>query len=308
MKSSICNVPGIKVGHFHLQEARTGCTVILPDKAVVAGVDVRGSAPGTREIELLKPVRLVDKVHAILLSGGSAFGLDAAGGVQNYLLERGVGFDVGVAKVPIVPTAVIFDLAVGDASMRPDREMGYKACLNASATCVEEGLIGVGCGATVGKAAGMESCSTGGVGMASVVLADRVTLGVLTVVNSLGEIIDESGAILAGVKSGAGDHFIPSLELLKKKGGGLGFDSSNTTLSVVATNAKLTRETATKLAQMAQDGLAKSIRPAHTMHDGDIVFALSTGEFEIDINIVGAFAAELVAESIRRAVTRRDVG
>ena len=308
MNSSICNVPGIKVGHFHFQEARTGCTVILPDHAAVAGVDVRGSAPGTREIELLKPVRLVERVHAILLAGGSAFGLDAASGVQDYLQERSIGFDTGVANVPIVPSAVIFDLAVGDASVRPDREMGYKACLNASGECFDEGPVGVGCGATVGKAAGMEFCSPGGIGMAGIALSDQVSVGVLTVVNSLGEIIDESGAILAGVKSRSGDHFIPSLELLKKNAGGLGFDSSNTTLSVVATNAQLTRESATKLAQMAQDGLAKSIRPAHTMHDGDIVFALSTGDFVMDINIIGAFAAELVAESIRRAVTRRDTG
>jgi len=304
LNSSICNVPGIKVGHFHLQQARTGCTVILPDKPVVAGVDVRGSAPGTREIELLKPVRLVKKIHAILLSGGSAFGLDAAGGVQDYLQERGVGFDVGVAKIPIVPTAVIFDLAVGDASVRPDRKMGYQACLNASGDCVDEGPIGAGCGATVGKSAGIEFCSPGGVGMAAARLSEQVHIGVLTVVNSLGEVVDESGAILAGVKSRTGAHYVPSLELMKKNTGGIGFDSGNTTLSVVATNARLTRETATKLAQMAQDGLAKSIRPAHTMHDGDIVFALSTGDYETDINIVGAFAAELVAESIRRAVKR----
>jgi len=304
--SSICNVPGIKVGHFHLHQAKTGCTVILPDEAAVAGVDVRGSAPGTREIELLKPVRLVEKVHAILLAGGSAFGLDAAGGVQDYLQERGVGFDVGVAKVPIVPTAVIFDLAVGDASVRPDREMGYKACLNASGQCFEEGPVGAGCGATVGKAAGMEFCSPGGIGMASIALSDQVTVGVLTVVNALGEIVDESGGILAGVQGPNREGFIPSLDLLKNSAGGIGFDSGNTTLSVVATNAKLTRETAIKVAQMAQDGLAKSIRPAHTMHDGDIVFALSTGDYEMDINIVGAFAAELVAASIRRAINRPD--
>ncbi len=304
LTSSICNVPGINVGHFHLQEAKTGCTVILPDAPVVAGVDVRGSAPGAREVELLKPVRLVNKIHAILLAGGSAFGLNAAGGVQRYLEERGVGFDVGVARVPIVPAAVIFDLAIGDASVRPDEEMGYQACVKASPECVAEGAVGVGYGATVGKMLGMDQCSPGGVGMASAILSGGAVVGVLTVVNALGEIIDDSGEIIAGVKTKNGKGFIPSLELLKQQPDGVGFDSSNTTLSVVATNVHLTRETATKVAQMAQDGLAKSIRPAHTMHDGDIVFALSAGGIDMDVNIVGAFAAELVAESIRRAVKR----
>lgn len=303
MRSSICDVPGIKVGHFHLREARTGCSVVLPDDAAVAGVDVRGSAPGTREIELLRPVRLVEKIHAILLAGGSAFGLDAAGGVQQYLEEQGVGFDVGVAKVPIVPTAVIFDLAVGDAAVRPDKAMGYNACLSATNNFRADGPIGAGCGATVGKLLGMDFCSPGGVGSAAEEILNGVFVGALTVVNSLGEVVDESGAILAGVQNTDRDGFIPSMELLRNSGGKIGFDTSNTTLSVVATNAKLTRESATKVAQMAQDGLARAIRPAHTMHDGDIVFALSTGEIEIDVNIIGAFAAKVVARSIRRAVT-----
>ena len=305
MKSSICDVPGIRVGHFHLKEARTGCSVILPDEAAVAGVDVRGSAPGTREIELLHPVRLVDKVHAILLSGGSAFGLDAAGGVQQYLEENGIGFDVGVAKVPIVPAAVIFDLAVGDASVRPDKVMGYNACLSATHTFSSEGPIGAGCGATVGKLSGMDFCSPGGIGTASRNIGGDVIVGALTVVNALGEVVDEAGNILAGVENSDRNGFIPSLELLKMSAAGIGFDTSNTTLSVVATNAKLTRESATKVAQMAQDGFAKAIRPAHTMHDGDIVFVLSNGDIESDVNIIGAFAAEIVAESIRRAVTHK---
>ncbi len=300
MKSSICDVPGIRVGHFHLEEARTGCTVVQPDKEVIAGVDVRGSAPGTREIELLQPVRLVEKVHAILLTGGSAFGLDAAGGVQQYLEENNIGFDVGVARVPIVPSAVIFDLAVGDATIRPTKEMGYKACLNATTTC-QEGQVGVGCGATVGKLEGMAHCSAGGIGTASITLANGVVVGALTVVNALGEIIDENGHIIAGIKKKDKTGFMPSLEVLKQMAA-VDFHSSNTTLSVVATNAKLTRETATKVAQMAQDGLAKSIRPAHTMLDGDIVFVISTGEIEMDISGVGAFACEVVAESIRRSV------
>lgn len=301
MKSSICDVPGIRVGHFHLKEARTGCTVILPQAEVIAGVDVRGSAPGTREIELLRPVRLVEKIHALLLTGGSAFGLDAAGGVQQYLEEQGVGFDVGVARVPIVPSAVIFDLAVGNPAVRPTKEMGYKACQHASTEC-QEGRVGAGCGATVGKLLGMQHCSPGGIGTASITLDNGVIIGTITVVNALGEIIDEQGKILAGIQNENNTGFIPSLDVLKKMAR-VNFDSSNTTLSVVATNARLTRESATKVAQMAQDGLAKSIRPAHTMLDGDIVFAISTGDIETDINVIGACACEVVAQSVRRAVT-----
>jgi len=301
-KSSICDVPGIRVGHFHVQAAKTGCSVVLPDQPAVAGVDVRGSAPGTRELELLHPVRLVKKVHAILLSGGSAFGLDAAGGVQHYLEERGIGFDAGVAKVPIVPAAVIFDLAVGDASVRPDKSMGYNACQGASKNFRAEGLIGAGCGATVGKLLGMEFCSPGGVGTASLKLAENVWVGALSVVNALGEVVDENGNTIAGIRNPDGDGFLSSLDVLQKNSGDFGFHSTNTTLCVVATSAKLTKESATKVAQMAQDGLGRAIRPAHTMHDGDIVFALSTGDIEIDITIIGALAAEVVAESIRRAV------
>ena len=299
--SSICDVPGIKVGHFFLTEARTGCTVIIPEQAAVAAVDVRGSAPGTRELELLKPIRLVEKVHAILLTGGSAFGLDAAGGVQQFLEERGIGFDVGVARVPIVPGAVIFDLAIGDPKVRPTKEMGYKACENAREHNDEAGSIGAGCGATVGKLLGMEHCSRGGVGTSSILLPNGVVIGALAVVNAFGEVIDAQGNIIAGVKKKSGDGFLSALQLLRQSSEPITF-SSNTTLAVVATNARLDRQSATKVAQMAQDGLAKAIRPAHTMLDGDIVFVLSTGEIEGDVSTIGAFACEVVAESIRRAV------
>ena len=302
MKTSICDVPGIKVGHFCFQAAQTGCTVILPDKEVIAGVDVRGSAPGTREIELLKPVRLVEKIHAILLTGGSAFGLDAAGGVQQYLEEENIGFDVGVAYIPIVPAAVIFDLAVGDPNIRPDKNAGYRACQNATNRTVEEGRVGAGCGATVGKLLGMERCSPGGLGTASVTFDNNVVIGAITVVNALGEVVDETGTILAGVQNEKQNGYIPSLDILKNTAGGFAFSSSNTTLSVVATNAALNRESATKVAQMAQDGFAASIRPAHTMHDGDIIFAVSTGEIVVDVNVIGSFATQVVAESVRRAV------
>ena len=290
----------MRVGHFHDCVARTGCTVILPDQAAVCGVDVRGSAPGTRELELLRPVRLVQKVHAVLLTGGSAFGLDAAGGVQQFLEERGIGYDVGAARVPIVPTAVIFDLAVGSADVRPDKNFGYSACLNAE-TLVTEGRVGAGCGATVGKLLGIEHCSPGGVGTTSIVLPDDIVIGALAVVNALGEIIDDQGRIIAGIRNDADNGFIPSLDVLKNAQSDLTFRPTNTTLVVVATNAGLSREGATKVAQMAQDGLALAVRPAHTMLDGDVVFVLSTGDLEADVSRVGAFACQTVAESIRRA-------
>ncbi len=301
MSGTICDVPGLRIGHFHDLRARTGCTVILPEKEAVCGVDVRGSAPGTREVELLYPVRLVEKIHALLLTGGSAFGLDAAGGVQRFLEERGIGFDVGVARVPIVPAAVIFDLVVGDASVRPDPSFGYQACLLAD-NRPAEGAVGAGCGATVGKLLGVEHASRGGVGTASIRLPDGLIVGALAVVNALGEVVDEEGRIIAGIRNPKGTGFIPSLEILAATAEPLSFQPANTTLAVTATNARLTREQAVKVAQMAQDGLALAIRPAHTMLDGDIVFALATGELDADVNRIGAFACLAVAESIRRAV------
>ena len=301
-KNTICDVPGLKVGHFCDSTAQTGCTVILPDAGATAGVDVRGSAPGTREIELLKPVRLVQQVHAILLTGGSAFGLDAAGGVQKYLEERGIGFQTNEAIIPIVPTAVIYDLGVGDATVRPDAEMGYKACQAANVTC-EEGAVGAGCGATVGKILGMRKASKGGIGTCSKKIGDDIWIGVLTVVNCFGEVIDpDDGNIVAGVLNETGDGFVSTQEILAQMNDNSPFSATNTTLSIVATNVFLNREQATKLAQMAQDGLARSIRPAHTMYDGDIIFALSAGNKKADINLLGSFACELVAESIVRAV------
>ncbi|RPI00559.1 MAG: peptidase S58 family protein [Calditrichaeota bacterium] len=300
-KTTICDVPGIRIGHFHQLQAKTGCTVIIPDQEAICGVDVRGSAPGTREIELLKPVRLVQKINAILLTGGSAFGLDAAGGVQQYLEERNLGFDTGVARVPIVPTAVIFDLAVGDPYTRPDKSFGYQACQNASYS-TNEGQIGAACGATVGKLLGIANASPGGLGTASIILPDGLVVGALSVVNALGEIIDDQGRILAGIRRQGSHSFIPSLDILSSYSKPAQFTDSNTTLTVVATNASLTRESATKIAEMAQDGLALAIRPSHTLFDGDIVFTLSTGEFQTDISRVGALACRVVAESIRRSV------
>jgi L-aminopeptidase/D-esterase-like protein len=300
--NSICDVPGFKVGHFCKESAKTGCTVILPDVEATAGVDIRGSAPGTREIELLKPVRLVQKIHAVLLTGGSAFGLNAAGGVQNFLEDRGIGFKTDDAVIPIVPAAVIYDLGVGDSKVRPDAVMGYKACQAANSNC-ERGNVGVGCGATVGKVLGMERASKGGVGTCSQKVGDDIWIGVLTVVNCFGEVINpDDNEIAAGVLNKAGNGFVPTLEIMAELSKGSPFGFTNTTLSGVATNASLNREQATKMAQMAQNGLAKTIRPAHTMYDGDIVFALSAGDKLADINLLGSLACDLVAESIIQAV------
>ncbi len=306
MSRSLCDVPGIRVGHQQNDTARTGCTVILPEKSAVAGVDIRGSAPGTREVELLHPTRLVQSVNALLLCGGSAFGLAAADGVVKYLHEQNIGFDTGIAKVPIVPAAVIFDLAKGAVSTWPDAEMGYQSCLAATNQYPGEGRIGAGCGATVAKAGGLDRVSPGGTGTWSEELPGKVIVGALTVVNAFGEIIDpDNGKIIAGVKSGEGQGFTPSLMLLKEMQRNVSFQQNNTTLSVIATNAALDRQQATKVAQMAQNGIARAVRPAHTMMDGDIVFVLSIGDKVADVSIVGAFACEVVARSIVRAVRKK---
>lgn len=298
MLNSICDVPGIRLGHAHDLKARTGCTVILPDRPAITGVDVRGSAPGTRELELLRPVRLVQAIHGLLLTGGSAFGLDAAGGVQKYLEERGIGFDVGVTKVPIVPAAVIFDLAIGSAQVRPDAQMAYQACLTASSNEARQGAIGAGCGATIGKLHGMAASMPGGLGMASW-RKDGLVIGVLAVVNAFGDIVDrQSGKILGGAKRDDGS-FIDTLAHLKSHPvAPFAPWSGNTTLVAVATNAAFNKEEITKMAQMAQDGLPKAICPAHTPYDGDVVFALSVGAEKADLMPAGAIAAELVADAI----------
>ena len=290
-------VPGIKVGHYTDREGVTGCTVVLCPGGVVAGCDVRGSAPGTRETDLLRPGNLVERVHGVLLAGGSAFGLEAAGGVMKYLEERNIGFEAGVARVPIVPGAVLFDLAIGDPRARPDARAGYQACLNAGDE-VEEGSVGAGTGATVGKALGMTGATKGGLGTAHRSVGRLVVMAVAAV-NAFGEVVDPGTAeILAGPR--AGTAFVSTLEVLSQASAKP--FPQNTTLAVVATNARLNKEQANKLAQMAQDGLARAIRPSHTMYDGDVVFALATGEEAGDINLLGALAAEAVAQAIVRAV------
>jgi L-aminopeptidase/D-esterase-like protein len=311
---SITDVPGIKVGHAQNEKALTGCTVVLVESGAAGGVDQRGGAPGTRETDAMRPMHVVDKIHAIVLSGGSAFGLDAAGGVMRYLSEKGIGFDTGVAKVPIVGGAVIFDLAIGDPSVHPDAEMGYQACLSASAGEVPQGNIGVGMGATVGKMLGMTQSMKSGVGSASEDLGGGLIVGAIVAVNAFGDVVDPgTSRIIAGTRTlhkgpiaiGKGEIFADTLNLMKTMTGKTIMSvagGSNTVIGVIATNARLNREQTNKVAQMAQDGLARSIRPAHTMMDGDTIFALATGKKPADVNIIGAYAAEVFARAIEKAV------
>lgn len=308
LQKSICDVPGIKVGHAQNEVAQTGCTVILPQNDAIAGMDVRGSAPGSREIETLRLVRLVNKIHAILLTGGSAYGLDAAGGVMQYLEEQDIGYETGFARVPIVPTSVIYDLGVGDPTIRPDKAMGYQACQAARADFLAIGSVGVGIGATVGKILGQQYAMKAGIGTTSMTFSNGIILGVLSVVNALGDIVSpKTGEIIAGARNPHGEGFLDTVEYLKTNAGNpFNRAPNNTTLVVIATNAMLSKEEATKLAQIAQDGLALTIRPAHTMYDGDIVFVLSVGAKKMDILSLGVVAVECVTRSIVLAVSQRD--
>lgn len=317
LHNAITDIAGITVGHAHDLEALTGVSVILCQAGAVAGMDQRGGAPGTRETDALKPIHLVQKAHAIVLAGGSAFGLDAASGVVRYLEERGVGFDVRVAKVPIVPAAILFDLGLGRSDIRPDAAMGYAACQNASPERPAEGNVGAGAGATVGKIFGVGQATKAGIGTASVDLGGGVIVGALMAVNAFGDIIEPTtGKIIAGARkpelpllpkpSPGAPHFADTLEaakgLIGKTALRFARDGESTVIGVVATNAQLGKEDITKVAQMAHDGLARTVRPAHTMYDGDTIFALSLGKKTADVNIVGAWAAEVVAHAILRAV------
>lgn len=310
-RDDICDVSGILVGHDTLPDAATGCTVILCAGPTVGSVDVRGGAPATREIALLAPERMMREVHAITLSGGSAFGLDAASGVARELEARGIGYDVGVARVPIVPAASLFDLGIGEVSIRPDAESGARALAAATSGPVAQGCVGAGTGATVGKAAGLAWCVKSGIGSASARLdqaSGGFTVGALTAVNALGDIYDPAtGQIVAGARDPSGQSWlrptVPPDNPTTPLGG-------NTTLVVVATDAPLNKADLSRIAQMAHDGLALTIRPTHTPFDGDTVFALSTGPSAADagavsplaLTMLGALAAQVVARSILRAV------
>jgi L-aminopeptidase/D-esterase-like protein len=298
-------VQGLKVGHHTLKERPTGCTVILAEQGATAGVDVRGSAPGTRETDLLNPTATVERIHAIVLSGGSAFGLDAASGVVKYLEQRGVGFKVGTAVVPIVPAAILFDLGIGDGTIRPTADCGFKAATAASDGPVAEGNVGAGAGATVGKMGGREHAMKGGLGSAAIVLPDGLVVAAIVAVNAVGDIVDSrTGQIVAGMRTDDGKGFVDVRRRLRGEGAKPpAAPLENTTIGVVATNATLTKVQATKVAQMAHDGLARAVVPAHLSSDGDAIFALATGvRPAANVDTIGALAADAMSEAIVRAV------
>lgn len=302
--AKLTDIAGIEIGHAQDFTAATGCTVILCRQGAVAGVDVRGGAPGTRETDVLNPVNMVDKVQAVLLAGGSAFGLDAAAGVMQYLEEQGAGFDVGVTKVPIVAGAVLFDLTCGDYRIRPDKAMGYAACL-AAGPVVPEGSVGAGTGATVGKVYGIGQAMKGGIG-ACCLTAGTLLVGAIVAVNCLGDVINPAdGKILAGACSEEPFQFLNCEQgLIDRYEQQAGLFTGNTTIGAVVTNAVLTKSQANKVASMAHNGYARTIRPAHTLLDGDTIFTLATGQTAANVNAVGILAAQAVEQAVIRAVTQ----
>jgi L-aminopeptidase/D-esterase-like protein len=296
-------IEGIQVGHAQDLEAATGCTVIISEQGATVGVDVRGGAPSTRETDLLNPVNLIQKVHAIILSGGSAFGLDAASGVMQYLEEKNIGFDVQVTKVPIVCSASLFDLTVGSHRIRPDKEMGYRACVNANSVECRQGSIGAGTGATVGKILGMGRAMKSGLGSYAL-QSGSLKVGALVAVNCLGDVVDPlTGKRLAGLLNedmrtlGNTEEIMIEAYSDKKD-----LFSGHTTIGVVVTNAVLTKPEATKIASMAHNGYARTMRPAHSMYDGDTIFAMSTGGIEADLSVVGVLAARVIEGAVIAAV------
>lgn len=296
-------LPGIRIGHASDFRGLTGCTVILSEGGAVCGVDIRGSAAGTRELTPCLPGHLVDRVHAILLTGGSAFGLDAAQGVMRYLESRGVGFPAGRHRIPIVPVAVIFDLNLGSGRARPDPRMARRACQVARSD-VREGSVGVGTGASVGKLLGIDHATKGGVGFESLPLTRGAVVQALAVVNAFGDVIDPTtGRVIAGArKSPDSAQFANTAAEMFRGKIRKSFGGTSTTLVVVMTNAALDKLEATKVAQMAHDGLARTVRPVHTQFDGDLVFALSVGKQKADLNTLGTAAAEVTGRAIVRAV------
>lgn len=328
-RTGITAVAGIELGHHTLGERPTGCTVVVARQGAVGGVDVRGGAPGTREVALLDPVNSVERVNAVVLSGGSAFGLSVGDGVMGYLAEEDVGYRLGDKVIPIVAGAILYDLGLeGDTEVRPGPECGYAAAAAASDQAPAEGSVGAGAGATVGKMRGFDRAMKGGFGTASITLESGLTVGAAVAVNAVGDIVDPAtGRIVAGARTPAGDGFVDMRRVLRGEVGdgaepgteaAPGSDESrandapgpggNTTIGVVATNAALTKAQTTKVAQMAQDGLARAIYPAHTPGDGDTVFSLATGGWDgdPDVTVIGALAADVMAEAILRAVRRAE--
>lgn len=310
MFDNLCDVAGVRVGHATDLEGLTGCTVVLFDSPTVVGGDVRGASPGTRETDLLHPVNSADRAHGLLLTGGSSFGLAAADGVVRYLEENGEGFDVGIARIPAVPGAVVFDLRVGSPEARPDAAMGYEAAAAAESGVFDQGNVGAGTGVTVGKLLGVDKTMKGGLGSVSVELAGGLIVAALAVVNALGDVRDpKTGDILAGPRLDDGT-LGDSVDLVLRGEGDVR-RGENTTLGVVATNAKLTKAQATRVAWMAHDGLARAIYPVHTQADGDTTFAAATGEIDVSeaygatrepVDVVGSCGAYVVQEAILQAV------
>jgi L-aminopeptidase/D-esterase-like protein len=310
--NSIIDVSGIKVGQAEDHKALTGCTVIICEKGAVAGVSQRGGAPGTRETDLLHTGHMIQKVHAVLLSGGSAYGLDAAGGVMQYLEEKKIGFPAGATVVPIVPSAILYDLDFGDHTVRPGKEMGYQACINAATSRPNEGNFGAGTGATVGKILGSDQAMKSGIGTASITTGNGIVIAAMIAVNAFGDVI-ENDNIIAGtrtlkkgpLKLGADEIFADTREVMQSFAGRqiLSFASrQNTVIGVIATNAILTKEEANHLADVASNGISYAIRPAFTMFDGDTLFALATGKIKADVNLIAAYAPDVVSQAIRSGV------
>jgi L-aminopeptidase/D-esterase-like protein len=305
MDDAIIDVAGLEVGHAQDRDTLTGCSVVLCRAGAVVGVDVRGAAPGTRETDLCKPGTLVDHAHAVLLAGGSAFGLDAASGVMRYLWEREIGLDVGVATVPIVPGAVLFDLGIGSVAW-PDADMGYRACVDAHAGRIAQGCVGAGTGATVGKLRGMAAATKSGIGTASLRVAS-MTLGALVAVNAFGDVaLPGRETIIAGSRETDKGGFVDSTAVLLRGTADPPAPAQNTTIGVLATDAALTSDQINHLATCAHDGLARTIRPVHTMVDGDTIFALATGAVVVDwrdsMLALASGAAEVVARAVIAAI------
>lgn len=299
----ITDIENIKIGNFQDINAATGCTVIICKAGAVGGVDVRGGAPGTRETTLLNPINMVERIHAVLLSGGSAFGLDAAGGIMKYLEERGIGFDVGVTKVPIVCGAVLFDLIIGSADIRPDFKMGYKACNNSENNQFKEGNYGAGTGATIGKILGKDSAMKGGLGAYAIQVGD-LKVGAIVAVNCLGDVYDSrEGKIIAGALRADKKGFLDTESvMLKKYDDKSNLFNGNTTIGAIITNACLTKSEANKVASMAHNGFGRCIRPSHTMFDGDTIFTMATGNVNADVNVVGLLAANAMERAVIKGV------
>lgn len=311
-RPSLTDIEGLLVGHYTMRERPTGCTVVTARTSFAAGVDVRGGAPGTRETDLLRAENMVQKINAVFLSGGSAFGLETAGGISRYLEEQDLGFETGAARVPIVCGAILYDLGLGDSKIRPDARAGYEAAKAASSAPVAEGNVGAGAGCTVGKVFGPEHAMKAGLGSWSLSMPDGLKVGALAAVNSAGDVVDPArGKILAGARKSVGGGFLDTMEQLRKGYVPGAPFKGNTVIAVVATNAVLDKAQCNKVAQMAQDALARCVYPAHTPWDGDTVFAIATGQrtaaaSSVDVGRIGALAADALATAILRGVEQAE--